>query len=94
MNKEKMGSFLRALRKQKRLSLEDLSAEFEKEYLTVSSNAISNWENGKTIPEINNLNFLASFYGISIDEILDGKKHEKIDFESKYFLHKDYFQLI
>ncbi len=83
-----MGKFLRQLRKQKKLSLEELSNEFSDEYLNVSPNAISNWENGKSIPEINNLNFLASFYGVSIDEILDGEKHQEIDFESKYFLHK------
>ncbi len=83
-----MGKFLRKLRKQKKMSLEQLSFEFEKEFLTVSPNAISNWENGKTIPEINNLNFLSLFYEVSIDEILDGEKHENIDFETKYFLHK------
>ena len=85
-----MGRFLRTLRKGKGLSLEELSSEFDKVFLTASTNAISSWENGKTIPEINNLNFLAEFYGLTIDELLDGEKHEKIDFESKYFLHKPY----
>lgn len=94
MNKEKMGKFLRQLRKEKKLSLEKLSTEFEKEYLTVSTNAISSWEHGKTIPDINNLNFLASFYDISIDEILDGEKHKKIDFESIYFLNKPYSSIV
>lgn len=94
MNKVKMGKFLRELRKEKKLSLEDLSNEFNNEYLTVSTNAISSWENGKTIPDINNLNFLASFYGVSIDEILDGEKHNKVDFETIYYLHKPYSSIV
>ena len=89
-----MGKFLRALRKEKKLSLEELSSNFENDFLTVSANAISNWENGKTIPDINNLNFLASFYGVTIDEILDGERHKKIDFETIYFLHKPYTSFI
>ncbi len=88
MNKNKMGKYLRQLRKEKKISLETLSREFEKEYLSVGINAISSWENGKTIPNINNLTFLANFYGVTIDEILDGEKYNKIDFETIYFLHK------
>ena len=49
MNKIKMGQFLKFLRKERKLSLEKLSVEFYKENLMVSPNAISSWENGKTI---------------------------------------------
>ena len=58
MNKEKMGSFLKKLRKEKNLSIEELSNIFDEQaHLTVSINAISSWERGKTISLIRYLFF-------------------------------------
>lgn len=90
-----MGEFLKNCRKEKGLTLEQLSDLFLENYLTVKPNGISSWETGKTIPEINNLNFLASYYGVSIDDILDGRKYADIDFNSKYRLdNPDYDNLL
>ena len=87
MNKEKMGLFLKKLRKDKKLSLEELSNIFEEQaYLTVSVNAISNWERGKTIPDIDNLNFLSNYYGLSIDEILNGERKKDSELMKSFFL--------
>lgn len=94
MNKEKMGKFLKKLRKEHGLSLEKLSLEFEKQNLIVSSNAISGWENGKTIPDIDKLNFLATFYRVTIDDILDGEIPEEIDFDEKYIFHREDMEAI
>ena len=93
MNKTRMGKYLRSLRIKKGLSLEDLVKEFSKEYLLVSTNAISSWENGKTIPDIDNLYFLASFYGVGVDDILDGEKYEEIDFKTVYKMHYPFYAL-
>ena len=55
--------------------------------------AISDWENGKTVPEIEKLSFLSSLYKISIDEILDGEKKKENDFFEEYvFADKNWFQ--
>lgn len=92
MNKIKMGSFLRKLRDDKKLSQADLAAEFGNAFFEVSSNAISSWEKGKSIPDIDKLNFLADFYGVTVDDILDGEKYEKTDFDSIYHIHQgEYF---
>lgn len=79
-----MGIFLRQLRKEKGISLEKLSKEFDKTFLDGSTNAISSWEKGKTIPDIDKLNFLSSFYNLTIDEILNGERIP--DFNQKYFV--------
>lgn len=86
MNKKKMGRFLRKLRMERGYSIEKLANEFSKAYLDISINTISKWENGRSIPDIENLRFLSEFFVVSIDEILDGDKYLDIDFEAKYFV--------
>lgn len=88
MNKSKMGIFLKELRINKKMSQPDLAREFAKNYFDVSTNAISSWEKGKSIPDIDKLNFLASYYGVTVDDILDGEKYEEIDFDDVYHIHK------
>lgn len=62
---------LKSLRKEKNVSQEKLA-----EYLGVSFQAVSKWENGNTLPDILLLPDIARFYGITIDELL---QVEKID---------------
>lgn len=89
MNKVKIGLFLRTLRKEKGISIEKLSEKFLKDYLNVSVNAISSWENGKTIPSIDNLEFLANYFGVTMNEILDGERYTKKDFDKTYYLSRN-----
>lgn len=88
MNKIKMGLFLKKLRNDKKLSQQDLVNEFAKDYLEVSTNAISSWEKGKSIPDIDKLNFLADFYKVTVDDILDGERFEEADFDQIYHIHQ------
>lgn len=69
-----MGKFLKELRKSKNLTMNDLIEELNKEYLGVTIKTISDWENGNTIPELEKLVYLARFYNVSIDEILNGER--------------------
>ena len=92
-----MGQFLKELREEKGLSQSDLVKQFSDVYLDVSENAISRWERGKSIPDIDKLTFLADFFGVTIDDILDGEKYEQTDFnniyhihQGEYFTHKDF----
>lgn len=39
----------------------------------VTFQAVSKWERGETIPDISILEKLASFYSISVDEIIKGE---------------------
>lgn len=67
---------LKELRKLKNVSQEKLA-----EYLGVSFQAISKWENGVTSPDILLLPDIARYYGITVDELL---QVEQIDAD-KYF---------
>lgn len=85
MNKEKMGKFLAKLRKNKNWTQEALSTKFYNDF-QISSKAISDWENGKTIPDIETLSFLSELYNVTIDEILEGERYIKKDFSNEYIL--------
>lgn len=69
MDIDKIGEFIKELRMEKGLSQNQLSEE-----LHITRQAISNWENGKAIPDSDVLLLLSSFFNISINEILSGKR--------------------
>ena len=56
---------LQYLRKQKGLTQEELA-----EHLYVSRTAISKWESGRGYPSIDSLKAIATFFSISVDELL------------------------
>ena len=58
---------LQELRKQKRLTQEELA-----ERLYVSRTAISKWESGRGYPNIDSLKAISKFFEITIDELLSG----------------------
>lgn len=62
-----VGSALKKLRKSAELSQADLS-----EMLGVHQTAISQWECGRTLPDVSSLRRLASLYSVSIDSLLGG----------------------
>lgn len=55
------------LRKSQNLSQEELA-----EKLYVSRQTISNWERGKTYPDINSLLLIATFFDVSLDNLIKG----------------------
>ena len=71
--------------KEKRVEL-NLTQEEVGEKLFVTRQTISNWENGKTLPDIDSLIDIATFYDLSLDKVLlkgsdiveDIKKKEKL----------------
>ena len=79
MNQQKIGEFLKHLRKNKGLTQEQLAEEFG-----VSSRSVSRWENGNTMPDISIIIELADFYDVDIREIICGeRKSENMDKELK-----------
>lgn len=60
---------LQELRKQKKLTQEELS-----EVLFVSRTAISKWESGRGYPSIDSLKAIAEYFGITIDELLSNRE--------------------
>ena len=87
----KLGEKIKALRKQKNISQEMLA-----QYLGVSFQAISKWENDLALPDITMMPVLASFFGVSMDEIFDfnlkeiEKEVEKITDEAYKYRETDY----
>lgn len=45
------------------------------EKLNISRQAISQWENGKSYPDIDNLNRLSEIYHISLDDLISGNNN-------------------
>ncbi len=61
-----IGAKIRMLRKEKRVTQEELA-----EYLHISSQAVSKWETGSSCPDIDFLPKLAVYFGTSLDNLLD-----------------------
>ena len=53
-----------------------LTQEQVAEKIMVSRQTVSNWENGKSLPDIVSIMSLSDLYQISIDELLKGDKRE------------------
>lgn len=69
MDTVKIGKFLSELRRERRLTQEQLA-----EKIGTSNKTISRWENGNYMPPVEMLMVLSEFYGVSINEILSGRR--------------------
>lgn len=67
----KLGEKIKALRKQNNVSQEVFA-----NYLGVSFQAVSKWENGNTMPDVTMIPAIASFFGVSTDELFDFNLYE------------------
>lgn len=68
----KLGEKIRTLRKQKGISQEVLA-----QYLGVSFQAVSKWENQAALPDVTLIPAIASFFGVSTDELFDFNRLEQ-----------------
>lgn len=60
-----IGEKLRVLRKRNNYTQQDIANK-----LNISRQAISNWENDKSYPDLDNIQLLAQIYDISVDNII------------------------
>ena len=72
----RLGEKLKSLRREKNISQEKLA-----QFLNVSFQAVSKWENGSTYPDIELLPEIARFFGITVDALLQA---EQIDEKRLY----------
>lgn len=74
MDTESFGNKIKILRKQNNMTQDDLAIK-----LHVTRQAISNWERGITIPDINMITEISNVFAMGIDEIISNetKKVEK-----------------
>ena len=66
---------IKNLRKEKGLTQDQLA-----EALHVTRQAVSNWETGKTEPDIETLSQLAEFFEVDVEKIIYGKSKKKWHF--------------
>ena len=78
MDSQKIGTFLRELRKEKNLTQEQLA-----EILGVSGRTVSRWETGSNMPDLAIMIELADYYDIDIKELLNGERKSEMDKELK-----------
>ena len=70
MNQQKIGEFLKELRKQKGLTQEQFA-----EIVNVSNRTVSRWENGNNLPDLDILIEISDYYEIDLRELLNGEKN-------------------
>ena len=78
MDKNITGRFIAELRKQKGFTQKELA-----EKLMVTDKAISRWETGKGLPDTSLLKPLGDVLGVSVTELLSGKKIEEVDMKER-----------
>lgn len=72
MNQENIGKFIAELRKEKKLTQEELA-----ERLKVNSKSVSRWENGRTMPDLSMIQELAQELNVNVSELLNGRRMDK-----------------
>lgn len=81
----KSGEFIASLRKERGLTQSELAA-----MVGVGDKSVSKWERGINVPDVLVLKSLAKIFNVSVCEILDGERKEKLDpeivkiYENKY----------
>ncbi len=81
MNQEKIGEFLKKLRKDNNLTQSELADK-----LGVTYQAVSKWENGKNIPDIAIIKEISKIFDVNVDEIISGEKNKKTSKKDKMAL--------
>ena len=75
----RLGEKIRTLRKNKNISQEVLA-----QYLGISFQAVSKWENGDTLPDVTMIPAIASFFEVSTDELFE---FNRLETEQKVLNH-------
>ncbi len=78
MNQEKIGKFIANIRKEKKLTQEELA-----EKLGITKNAVSKWERGLCLMDMSLLKPLSEILDVSINEILAGQRIDNKDIGEK-----------
>ncbi len=79
MNQERIGKFIQECRKAKKTTQAELA-----EKLGVTDRSVSNWENGKNMPDLSLFKPLCNILGITINELISGEKLSKEEYQEKF----------
>lgn len=78
MDQKKIGKFIATIRKEKKMTQGDLA-----EKLGVTDRAISNWENGKNMPDLSLFKPLCQELDITINDLISGEKVDDLVYQEK-----------
>lgn len=79
LNLQKIGDKITTLRKKNKMTQSDFA-----DALYVTHQAVSKWENGKSIPSIEVLYQITQLFHVSIDYLLDDADIKEDDYESQF----------
>lgn len=68
MDQEKIGKFIKSIRKKHNLTQADLAEKYG-----VTYQAVSKWETGKNIPDVSLLKQMSKDFNVNIEDLLEGK---------------------
>ena len=78
MNQEKIGKFIAECRRQRKMTQSELG-----EKLGVTEKSISNWENGRNMPDLSLFKPLCEELNISLNDLMSGEKVKEKDYREK-----------
>ncbi|MBQ7223603.1 MAG: helix-turn-helix transcriptional regulator [Erysipelotrichaceae bacterium] len=78
MDQIRIGKFIAQLRKEQGLTQKQLAEKF-----SVSDRAVSKWENGKCLPDIQIIKELCELFGISFNEFISGERLDEQHYTEK-----------
>ena len=81
MNQDKIGKFIYELRKNRNLTQKEFADK-----LNVTAQAVSKWENGRGIPDIELIREISKKFDVDIESILEGEKVNKKKNKKLYLL--------
>ncbi len=79
MNQEKIGKFIAKCRKQRKMTQSELG-----ENLGVTEKSISNWENGRNMPDLSLFKPLCKELNISLNDLLSGEVVTEKEYQEKF----------
>ena len=78
MNQEKIGRFIANCRKQRKMTQSELG-----EKLGVTEKSVSNWENGRNMPDLSLFKPLCNELNITLNDLLSGEKVTEKEYREK-----------
>lgn len=78
MNQEKIGKFILECRKKKNLTQSELA-----EKLGVTDKSVSNWENGRNMPDLSLFKPLCEILDISVNDLISGENVSQDEYQKK-----------
>ena len=79
MNQEKIGKFIAQCRKDKKMTQSELA-----EKLNVTDRSVSNWENGRNMPDLSLFKPICDELDITINELLSGERLKTEKYQEKF----------